>query len=173
MVSLFRSDRASEAVAALEKIHALKKNSGICPNSLFLEELLAHSELGSSSSCVPPASLSPSRLKQAALFSSASENVLQNVQRSGEALLKGSFHQWDWDLITSTFKWRSERQQQQQQSWHFEQRMVEFFKPSSGQFSKLELSNKLSRMCARSGFYLLDFLVKCQPVCIAFFMTIF
>ena len=71
------------------------------------------------------------------------------------------FNDWNWDLITAVFKWPSDgftNMEASQDYKIFLRRVVDFFKPTTGQFGKLELASKKSRFLAKTGCYILDYL---------------
>ena len=167
-----RSNRASEAVDALHRLHDIKKRGSI-GNSLFLDQIMSRSTRS-----VGKESFIGDRLHSPAGWSellkhepAANERINASIRESQvNNITVDPDTSWDWDLITSVFKWPSDafRSLDTTENRNFVKRLVEFFRPSGNQFSKVELRltngkfNKKSRFLAKTGCYLLDFLVSAQ-----------
>ena len=169
-----RSNRAAEAVDALHRLHDIKKR-GPVGNSLFLNQILA----GSSRS-VGRESFIGDRLHLPANWSellrhepAANERINSSIRDSQvNNITVDPDTAWDWDLITSVFKWPSDsfRSMDTPDNRNFLKKVVDFFKPSGNKFSTIELKlsngkhNKRSRLLAKTGCYILDFLVSDQSM---------
>ena len=180
-----QANRASEAVDALQKLHDLKKN-GPKASSLFLDQIMKSGSdnfnfggegyalegvggLGGGgghlhSACNPNWNEVLKAKVAAGVSGSKSddERVLDNVRHSGVNNTSYSWSEWKWDLITASVKMPSNAFKQLDNSDYrtFIHRVVYFFKPSGGQFCKIELSSSRARYLAKTGCYILDFLLK-------------
>ena len=150
-----RSNRASEAIETLLKLHTFKKR-GPTAHSLFLGEILSRSSVSASSG-------SPGVNSD---VSSANERALQSMVDSGVLSTSRCSDSWDWSLVQAAFKWPGEAMIKLEGQNHrlFLRRVVEFFKPSSNHFAKAELGTAVVNQMAKAGCRMLDFLLKAQQV---------
>ena len=166
----FRSNRASEAVDALHRHHDIKRR-GPLSNSLFLNQIMT----GSSRS-VGRESFIGDRLHLPANWSQLLKHEPAANDRINSSIRDSQVNNvtidpdtdWNWDLITSVFKWPSAtfKSMDNLEYKNFVKKVVEFYKPSENKFSLIELKlpsgkhNKRSRFLAKTGCYVLDFLVS-------------
>ena len=167
---MFRSNRAAEAVDALHRLHDIKRR-GPVGNSLFLNQIMA----GSTRS-VGRESFIGDRLHLPANWSellkhepAANDRINSSIRDSHvNNITVDPDTEWDWDLITSVFKWPSDtfRAMDNLEYRNFVKKVVQFYKPSENKFSSIALKhpngkhNKRSRFLAKTGCYVLDFLVS-------------
>ena len=167
-----RSNRAAEAVDALHRIYDIKKRGPVA-NSLFLAEILAGSpKLVGRESFIGDRLHLPANWNELLKHEpAANERVNASIRDSQvNNVTVDPDTAWDWNLITSVFKWPSDvfRLQDTLENRNFVRRVVEFFKPSGNKFSAVELKmsngkhNKRSKYLAKTGCYLMDFLVSDQ-----------
>ena len=152
-----RSTRAQEAVVALQKIHALKKR-GPKANSLFFDQILANSGIGSGEYFVGD------RLHYNAMINKpcSDEKLKQNIKLSS-VNINYDPNVWDWDLVTSILRSppsASFKSLEVNDFRNFVQRITDYFKPTSGRFCRVELSDPRSKILARTACYLMDFLIE-------------
>ena len=155
-----RSNRASEAVDALQRLHDLKKRGPVA-SSLFLDQIMTGSGVFTGESFVGDRLNSPNWNEL--LKKSSDERVLASVRESQVGNTSCGWNDWNWELITAVFKWPSESFKQLDAHSEFKtfiRRVVDFYKPSGGQFYKIELVNKKTRCLAKAGCYILDFLLN-------------
>ena len=145
----FRSNRASEAVAALQTLHQMKKR-GPKPNSLFLGQILkscGQSDMGSSS-------------KWSQIFAKSVQERSSVVVQDSKVLEKSAL-EWNWELVGAILKYPGENFMETAANRQFVRRVTEFLKPSSTKgFSKLELQSRRTKLIAQTGCSLLEFLLK-------------
>ena len=120
------------------------KKRGPVANSLFLNQILA----GSSRS-VGRESFIGDRLHLPATWSellrhepAANERINASIRDSQvNNITVDPDTAWDWDLITSVFKWPSDsfRSMDTSDNKTFVKKVVEFFKPSGNKFATIEL----------------------------------
>ena len=166
----FRSNRAAEAVDALHRLHDIKRR-GPVGNSLFLNQIMA----GSTRS-VGRESFIGDRLHLPANWSellkhepAANDRINSSIRDSHvNNITVNPDTDWDWDLITSVFKWPSDtfRSMDNPEHRNFVKKVVEFYKPSENKFSSIALKlpngnhNRRSKFLAKTGCYVLDFLIS-------------
>ena len=72
---------------------------------------------------------------------------------------------WDWDLVTAILRSPPSehfKNLEVHEFRNFVQRITDYFKPTSGRFCRVELSDPKSRILARTGCYLMDFLIEAE-----------
>ena len=169
-----RSNRAAEAVDALHRLHDIKKRGPI-GNSLFLVQIMAGSPRSAGrESCIGDRFGLPANWSELLKHEPAANDRINASIRDSQVnnVTVDPDTAWDWDLITSVFRWPSDnfRSQESPESRHFVKRIVDFFKPSGNKFSAVELKlsngshNKKSKFLAKTGCYVIDFLVSYQSL---------
>ena len=152
-----RATRAQEAVVALQKIHALKKR-GPKANSLFFDQILANSGIDRGECFVGD------KLHHNAMVNKpySDEKLKQNIKLSS-VNINYDPNVWDWDLVTSILRSppsENFKSLEVNDFRNFVQRITDFFKPTSGRFCRIELSEPRSKALARTACYLMDFLIE-------------
>ena len=170
-----RSNRASEAVDALHRLHEIKRRGPVA-NSLFLEQIMSDS----TSRVIGRECFIGDRLHSPANWTELLRQEPAANERVNTCIRESQVNNvtvdpdtaWDWDLITSVLKWPSDtfKSLQTSENRNFIKFLVEFFKPSGNHFSQVQLRlpngkyNNNSRFLAKTGSYLLDFLVSANSV---------
>lgn len=151
-----KATRAQEAVAALHKLHAMKKR-GPKASSLFLDQILANSGQYGGDCFVGD------RLLWSNLHKTTNDEKIKSTIKSSSVNANYDANVWDWDLVTAIFRFPDSEQFKSlevQEFKNFVRRVADYFKPTNGRFCRVELANPKSRSLARTGCYLLDFLVE-------------
>jgi rapamycin-insensitive companion of mTOR len=97
-----KSARAQEAVAALHKLHSIKKR-GPMASSLFLDQILAGSGLYSGECFVGDRLYSPNNWSAFVKKNTTDDKIKANIKLSS-VNINYDANVWDWDLITALFK---------------------------------------------------------------------
>ncbi len=135
-----KSTRAQGAVAALQKLHAIKKR-GPKACSLFLDQLLSYSGQFSGECFV--SDRFSSNWTVFLKMNNTDEKVRHSIKLSS-VNINYDANVWDWDLVTAIFKWPSDsfKRLEDTEFKTFVRRIMDYFKPTPPRFARVELANK-------------------------------
>ena len=149
---------ANASISNLNRIHELKKR-GPVPCSLYLDQLLQF--------CHPLSSTNHSNNKMKSKYKShpkknIDEMVIQMIKNS--QVLRRDYKDWDWDLIDSVLRWPGESFKKLDDNHHkaFVKRLLQFYKPSTKQFSYVSNTDERERIMSTIGQHFLDFLLEAE-----------
>uniref|UniRef100_A0A0K2V7N4 Rapamycininsensitive companion of mTORlike [Saccoglossus kowalevskii] n=1 Tax=Lepeophtheirus salmonis TaxID=72036 RepID=A0A0K2V7N4_LEPSM len=158
-----RANRASQAVSTLNRIHSIKKR-GPTASSLFFYEILSVSERFPNGEGFIGVKLQNPGAWSQLLNKSADDRVNTAIKESGVLSPRLNWVDWQWDQITVVFQCPSDnflKNLESSTNKQFLRKIFDFFKPSNGKFSKVELSRRESKEYGWVGIVFLDFLLKC------------
>uniref|UniRef100_T1J225 peptidylprolyl isomerase n=1 Tax=Strigamia maritima TaxID=126957 RepID=T1J225_STRMM len=149
---------ASAAITCLNRVHALKKRGPI-PSSLFLEQLMHFA-----SKNVEMHSLKDRNMNH--FLGKDTDELTNQAIKDSHVLSVLDPAQWDWNTIDAIFKLPGNAFQKLEDNNHkqFLRKVVQFYKPSSKQFSSFEQNREESRQIAKVGCRLMNFLVLIREV---------
>ena len=153
---------ANTAISCLNKMHSFKKKP-MTLGSLFLDLLLQFSNSSFRSSLYD---LQFNKWKIQDLYYKVKENEensIVNAIRTSQILIK-DFNSWDWSLIGFLLKVPSDYMRKTEENPHklFLRRLINFFKPTSKQFSSIDHNDTNAKEISLVGLYLIDFLLECE-----------
>ncbi|KAM6975890.1 rapamycin-insensitive companion of mTOR-like [Tautogolabrus adspersus] len=146
--------RATAAVNHLKCFHE-KKRRGVTPDSLYLDLILRTS--GASHCCRDQ----HVRAHRDIFITKDSDDSLMTHLRDSHILNHKDHLDWNWSLIGTILKWPSVslRSHKDEQIHKFVQRLLLFYKPSSQQYSSLQLEHPKARQLTVVGCQFVDFLL--------------
>ena len=117
----------------------------------------------------------------AAVRSLEGDRVLSVIESTGALSGRGgaaaSPRDWKWDLVSALFSWMGEALSAGMDAggggansaggsphYQFARRVLDFYRPSSSKFSRVELTDAASRTYVGVGCVLMDFLAKSKSV---------
>ena len=139
------------------------KKLGPVAYSLFLEDIMTSSGLPSGQHFIGE-KLHSTKLSQL-LSKTTNERTQLSIQES-RVLIQKEPAGWNWDLISAVFKWPGDAFISLESNAHkqFLRSVVEFYKPATNKFTKLEVGTLRSKQVAKIGCNVLDFLLKNKTV---------
>nr|XP_020511696.1 rapamycin-insensitive companion of mTOR-like [Labrus bergylta] len=146
--------RATAAVNHLKCFHE-KKKRGVAPDSLYLDHILRTS--GASHCCRDQ----HVKAHRDIFLIKDSDDSLMTHLRDSHILNHKDHLDWNWSLIGTVLKWPSVslRSHKDEQIHKFVQRLLLFYKPSSQQYSSLQLEHPKARQLTVVGCQFVDFLL--------------
>ncbi|GLH11487.1 Rapamycin-insensitive companion of mTOR [Gryllus bimaculatus] len=169
-------NQALAAIAALARLQTILKKQP-APASLFLDQLLQRGAWGvrSRSGGLPPIVITE---ELGLSFSSSTRSkreknkLYQLMLKDSDDILRDSMvlsnkdgFSWNWNVVRAILKSRSEALRRLEDSSYktFLRRLVQYYKPSSNRFSRVELSSKRQmNIYTLTGFELLDCLLDAE-----------
>ncbi|XP_038056476.1 rapamycin-insensitive companion of mTOR-like isoform X1 [Patiria miniata] len=141
-VPVLQRNRASAAITHLDRLHELNKR-GPVPCSLFLSFIMSRSETFMAER---KSKLNRDKMKQC--MNKDTDDISTQASIKETQVLSGKDHTfWNWDLISCIIKKGGPclRKFEDANISRFFRRLVEFYKPTSKQFSSVELPKSLVR----------------------------
>ncbi|XP_014226936.1 rapamycin-insensitive companion of mTOR [Trichogramma pretiosum] len=151
--------QALAAVAILSRMHSMMRRRPT-PASLFMDRLLQGGNWLrlSSSRVLRRQTTVRTWLKR--------DSLLDKLLRESQVLSAKDAHSWDWFTIRSIIRSRDDTFRTLQDTEHrtFIKRLIKFFKPTSNQFSRIDLATcaRMARDATLAGCDLINFLLESQ-----------
>ncbi|CAL1276055.1 unnamed protein product [Larinioides sclopetarius] len=155
-------NQAAAAITCLFRIHELKKK-GAVPSSLVLNNLLHI--------------CNPEREKKGFFVGTVNKIKLWKYLKQEMAdgidqairdtlVLSKEYHSWDWDLIDCILKNPTDSFKKLEDANHrsFVKKLLQFFKPSSKEFSEMEFDKENGRQICVTGCHLLEFFLELEEI---------
>ncbi|CAL1276053.1 unnamed protein product [Larinioides sclopetarius] len=155
-------NQAAAAITCLFRIHELKKK-GAVPSSLVLNNLLHI--------------CNPEREKKGFFVGTVNKIKLWKYLKQEMAdgidqairdtlVLSKEYHSWDWDLIDCILKNPTDSFKKLEDANHrsFVKKLLQFFKPSSKEFSEMEFDKENGRQICVTGCHLLEFFLELEEL---------
>ncbi|XP_054724795.1 rapamycin-insensitive companion of mTOR-like [Uloborus diversus] len=138
-------NQAAAALTCLCRIHELKKR-GAVPNSLVLSNILHVCD--------------PDREKKGFFSSTEMIDSIDQALKDTQVLTK-DYNSWDWDLIDCILKNPNDSLKKLDDTIYriFLKKLLHFFKPSSKEFSEMELDKENGRQICITGCHFLELLL--------------
>lgn len=157
-----KQNQATAALTCLYRIHELKKRGPI-PNSLVLCNILHVCNPDIEKKGFFAGTISEIKLWKY-LKEEMSDTVDQAIKDT--QVLTQDYISWDWDLINCILKNPNESLKKLDDASHrtFAKRLLRFFKPSSKEFSEMELDKDNGRQICNTGCHLFEYFLQLDKV---------
>ncbi|GIX98311.1 rapamycin-insensitive companion of mTOR [Caerostris darwini] len=153
-------NQATAALTCLFRIHELKKR-GAVPNSLVLSNLLHICNPDREKKGVFVGTINKIKLWKY-LKQEMTEGIDQAIKDT--LVLSKDYLSWDWDLVDCILKNPSDALKKLEDASHrtFAKKLLQFFKPSSKEFSEMEFDKENGRQICVTGCHLLEFFLDLE-----------
>lgn len=151
---------ASTAIAALDRMHALRKTA-VLPFSLYLDQLMRVANLSN----LPHLPDTKSRLQLKLSVAHEAEEITDSYVRDSNVLTH-DFNNYNWNLISSVLSWPTDNFKRLEDLSYrmFLKTLLDFFRPSGRGFSQTDVNDEHGREMALVCCHFVEFLLDIDDI---------